>query len=427
MTALAVARGLRASRDVLPNGLTVIAKETHTTPAVTLHASVLAGGTYEPPEEGGLAHFLSRTIDRGTALRTADEIAEDLDSRGVTLSVSANRHMVSLVCTSLVEDFDAILALLAEIITTPTFPAAEVETRRGEIVTLIRQDDDNPAAVASQAMMAALYGGVHPYGRPLRGTLDSVDRVNGATLQRFHARRFVPAAMSLAVVGDIAAPRAIAAAAEVFGGWKGAPLETGDLPAIPDTSGRVVQVVPMMNKAQADIAYGFRAIRRSDPRYYAYWLMNNILGQYALGGRLGDSIRERQGMAYYVSSSLDASLIRGPLVIRAGVNPANVERAVASIDAELSTLAGEGPMDKEITESKQYLIGSMPRNLETNLGIATFLQAAEFFGLGLDYDLRMPDRLRAITRDEVHAAARELLDPSSAAIAVAGPYDGTLR
>jgi zinc protease len=109
------------------------------------------------------------------------------------------------------------------------------------------------------------------------------------------------------------------------------------------------------------------------------------------------------------------------------VNPSNVERAVASIDAELAKLAAEGPTDKELQESKQYLIGSMPRTLETNIGIATFLQTSEFFGLGLDYDTRVPDLLRAVTRDDVHQAARRTLDPSKAAVVVAGPYDGSLK
>ena len=105
-------------------------------------------------------------------------------------------------------------------------------------------------------------------------------------------------------------------------------------------------------------------------------------------------------MAYYVFSALDANVIPGPLTIRAGVSPANVERAVASIDEELTKLAEEGPRESEVSESKQYLIGSMPRTLETNIGIATFLQTEEFFGLGLDYDLRVPGMLRAVTRDQ---------------------------
>jgi zinc protease len=179
----------------------------------------------------------------------------------------------------------------------------------------------------------------------------------------------------------------------------------------------------MMNKAQADVAYGFTAIARRDPSYYACWLMNNAFGQYALGGRLGDSIRERQGMAYYVSSALDANIAEGPLVVRAGVSPAHVDRAVASIDVEVARLVGEGLTPEELDASRRYLVGSIPRALETNAAIASFLQTAEFFDLGLDYDTRLPALLGAVTVDEVNAAARRMLDPDRATVVIAGPYD----
>jgi zinc protease len=179
-----------------------------------------------------------------------------------------------------------------------------------------------------------------------------------------------------------------------------------------------------MNKSQADVAYGFVAIARSDPDYYAFSLMNNAFGQYAIGGRLGDSIRERQGMAYYVSSALDANIVEGPLAIRAGVSAANVDRAIASIDEEIERLVKEGLSEKELDESRRYLIGSMPRALETNAGIASFLLNAEFFGLGLDYDVRLPDYLRAVTLDAANAAARRVLDVNRATVVIAGPYDG---
>jgi zinc protease len=127
-----------------------------------------------------------------------------------------------------------------------------------------------------------------------------------------------------------------------------------------------------------------------------------------------------------VFSSLEANLMPGPLVIRAGVSPANVARAVASIDTELRKLGDSGPTEQELVESKQYLIGSMPRTLETNMGIATYLQTAEFFGLGLDYDVRMPDLLRAVTSEQVHEAARHAINPDNATVVVAGPFEGTL-
>ena len=426
-----VTRGLEPVRRVLENGATIIAKESRATPAVTVHASLRAGTVYDPPAIAGLSHFVSRTVDRGTAGRSADDIAELLDSRGVSLTVMVNRHAMSLVSTCLVEDYPVVMSLVAEILRSATFPDIEVETKRGEIVTLIRQDEDNPATVAAEGLMSMLYGSDHPYGRPTRGTVDSVHHIDAAALRAFHASRFRPHLLSLVVVGDLESNRAIDVAAEVLAEWKAdvvAPAhEDFSWLAVPETpAARRVRVVPMMSKAQADIAYGFTSITRSDPAFFAYTLMNNILGQYSIGGRLGDSIRERQGMAYYVSSGMDASVIPGPLMIRAGVSPDNVPRAVASIDEELNRMAADGPTDDELAESRQYLIGSMPRNLETNLGIASYLQMMEFFGLGLDYDLRVPGLLRAVTLEQVHAAARRALDTSRAGIVVAGPFDGTL-
>ena len=190
------------------------------------------------------------------------------------------------------------------------------------------------------------------------------------------------------MVGDVESARVLEVASRIFGGWRSAQPPPVPLPRVPPAAERRRVVIPMMNKAQADIAYGFTTIARADPRYYAYWLMNNALGQYALGGRLGDSIRERQGMAYYVSSSFDGTIVEAPLVVRAGVSPANVDRAIASIDEELRD-CGRWMNAKELNESRQLLIGAMPRSLEPT-GHREFLQTAEFFGLGLDYDRRLP-------------------------------------
>jgi zinc protease len=177
----------------------------------------------------------------------------------------------------------------------------------------------------------------------------------------------------------------------------------------------------MPTKSQSDVAYGFIGIRRSDPSYMAASVMNNALGQYALGGRLGDSIRERQGMAYYVFSSLDAGIGPGAVMVRAGVSAENVARTIASIDEEIAAVRADGFTEKEIAESKQYLVGALPRQLETNGGIASFLLNAEMFDLGLDYDRRLPDIIRAVTRDAAVETARRLLDPDRATVVVAGP------
>jgi zinc protease len=149
--------------------------------------------------------------------------------------------------------------------------------------------------------------------------------------------------------------------------------------------------------------------------------MNNALGQYAIGGKLGDSIREKQGMAYYVYSSLDATFGPGPFSIRAGVSTANIDKTIASIDAELKNIIDNGFTQQEIDESKSYMIGALPRQLETNAAIASFLLSVETFSLGLDYDERLPGLIGAVTKDAADAAARRLLDPAKAVVAVAGP------
>jgi len=270
--------------------------------------------------------------------------------------------------------------------------------------------------------MAQLYPDEHPYGRRTKGSVEVVEQLTRDQLLRLHREHFAPAALTVVIVGDVEPARAREVASTRLGGWrKPSPSPIG-VPAVPPAIARTRIVIPMMNKSQADIAYGFTAITRTDPAYYAFWLMNVAFGQYAIGGRLGDSIRERQGMAYYVSSALDANVAPGPLVIRAGVSPANVDRAVASIDEEVARLVSDGLTPQELDESRRYLIGSIPRSLETNAAIANFLYTSEFFGLGLDYDVRLPDLLNAVTMDDVNAAARSVLNPDRATVVIAGPY-----
>jgi zinc protease len=411
-------------RRVLANDLVVLAKETRTTPAVTVLVGVRAGAYYDPDGREGTAALVARVLDRGTETRSAEQIADELDGRGASLSVMAGRHQLTVSATCLAEDFGRTFALVADVVCRPAFDPTEVENRRAELLTAILQDEDDPAAVAVDVVMGRLYPH-HPYGRRARGTQHTVGQIARQDLVDFHRQWFTPARTTVVVVGDVDAADVLRAVSSAFGGWRVAGAPQPPLRVVQPVIGRDFAVVPMMNKAQADIAYAFIGLRRSDPEYYSAWVMNNGLGQYALGGRLGDSIRERQGMAYYVYSTLDASLAEGPLMIRAGVAGADVERTIASIDRELILVRSEGLTSKELDESKSYLIGSIPRQLETNAGIAGFLLSAEFHALGADYDQRLPDYIATVTLAEANHIAGRLLDPTRAAIVVAGPYQKT--
>jgi zinc protease len=416
-----VAGGLSPTRTVLDGGAVAIVQETAMTPAVTINATILAGSAYEPVELPGLAFLTGRLLDRGTTERSAEVIAEELDDRGVALRVATARHTMAVTCTCLSEDFDQLLSIVLDIVRHPVFPEAEVAKRRAECLTGLRQDEDNPAVRAVETLFELLYGPAHPYGRRAKGTIESVGRISRQDLVAYHARRFQSSLLSLVIVGDVATDRALQRAAAELEGWSAAAVDELSMPPLPEMNGRRQRAIAIPGKSQADIAYGFTAIRRLDPRYYSYWVMNNVLGQFGLGGRLADNIRERQGMAYYAYSALDPSVGEGPLMIRAGVDPGNVERALQAIDYEVATLGAEGPTADELAQSKQYLIGSIPRTLETNAGIASFLQSVEQFDLGLDYDRELPKHLQAVTLEEVRAAAAELLRPEHAAVGIAGP------
>jgi zinc protease len=417
---------LNPRRVTLDNGVTVIAKSNHTTPAVSMLIGVRTGAFSDPPDRDGTAALCARVLDRGTVTRSADAIADDLDGRGASLSVAAGRHQMAIAATTLAEDFGAVLALAADVARHPRFADGEIDTRRDQLITTIKQEEDNPASMAVDAFAKALYG-AHPYARKVRGTIAGLEHIKRQDLVRFHQKGFDPPAITVIVVGDVEEDAAIAAVSKLFADWTTSTKVTGEKPPItvpdaPLNGERRLVAVPMMNKAQADVAYGFIGIRRSDPDYTAYSVMNNALGQYAIGGRLGDSIRERQGMAYYVYSSLDATFGPGPFSIRAGVAAANVEKTIASIDAEITEILDKGFTAKEIDESKSYMIGAIPRQLETNAAIASFLLTCDTFALGLDYDERLPGLIGAVTKDAADAAAKRLLDPARATVAVAGPW-----
>lgn len=399
----------------------IVARRNPMTPAVTFVLAFDAGSAFDPPAHPGLAAFTARTIDRGTADRTADDLAEEIESRGASVEVTSNRQSLTVTCTCLTDDFDAMLALVAGMVRAPAFPPDQIELRRHETLTRLAQDAENTGARATADFFERLYGAGHPYAHPPRGTTASVEALTRADLERFHRARVRPSLLTAAVVGDVEERRACEAVERVLGGWQDPqPAADSTLPAPVPPGTRDLRRITVAGKSQADIAYGFLGPGRLDPRYYAFWVMNTVLGQYGMGGRLGENIRERQGMAYYAYSSFDAHHIPGPLLVRAGVDPVNVDRTLAAIDSEIARIASEGITAAERADAIRFLSGSIPRLLETNAGIAQFLITVEQFGLGDRYDTRLPGLLSAVTLEDASAAAASL-DPARAIVAVAGP------
>jgi zinc protease len=179
--------------------------------------------------------------------------------------------------------------------------------------------------------------------------------------------------------------------------------------------------IPMPHKAQADIAIGAPAVSRRHEDYYALNLANLLFGRIGLYGRLGRNLRDEQGLAYYAYSELHGSYGRGAWLMRAGVNPRNLDKALLSIEAELRRFLDEGPTPAEQADGVSSLLGSLPRQLETNEGAAAAMGEIELYDLGLDYLERYPDIVRALTREQVTETARRWIDPEHLVSAIAGP------
>lgn len=413
---------LGTARRRLPSGATIVARRNTITPAVTFMLAFDAGSSFDSPSQPGLAAFAARMIDRGTGDSSADDLADAIERRGASVDVTSNRQCLTFTCTCLVDDFEAMVALVAGMAQRPSFPPDQIELRRHETLTRLTQDSENTGARATARFFERLYGDGHPYAHPPRGTHESVEAFTREDLDRFHRTRVRPSRLTAAIVGDLDEGRACDVLERALGAWHAAGDDPADppMPAIirPDT--RDLSVITVPGKAQADIAYGFLGPGRLDDGYYAFWVMNTVLGQYGMGGRLGENIRERQGMAYYAYSSYDAHRIPGPLLVRAGVDPANVERTMAAIDAEVSRIAAEGITADERANAVRFLSGSIPRLLETNAGIAQFLIGVQQFGLGEGFEHRLPDLISAVTVEQASAAAASL-DPSRAVAVIAGP------
>ncbi|HEY8602593.1 MAG TPA: pitrilysin family protein [Thermomicrobiales bacterium] len=409
-------------RRVLPNGIVILGNERPESAAVVLRARLRAGSLYDTAATEGLARLTAVMLQRGTAHHTFTELNAITDALGASIGSEPSRLIVDLRVRCLVEDFVQLAGLLADVIRRPTFPQAELDKVRGQTLTGILQGDQDTRTLAERGMRKLAYPADHPYSRSTIGTKESVTSIDREALVAFHREYYRPDLLSFSVVGGVSFDDAVATIDGLFGDWAAEGLTPPfAIPpaALPTAPQRHEATLP--GKSQSDITIGHPAIPRTNPDYYALELANLILGRFGLGGRLGKSVRETQGLAYSTGSSLEGGMGPGAWVARAGVSPANVERAIESIIAEVERIRSEPVAEDELADAQDYLTGSLPLGLESQDGVARVALDIEFYGLGLDYLDRYPGIIRALTREEIQAAAQLYLHPDRAVVSVAGP------
>lgn len=408
-------------RAVLPNGIVILARSNFNSLSVSVGGYLPAGSIFDNDDKLGLADFVSSCLMRGTEMRSFDSIYNEIESVGASLGFDSTVHNVNFGGRSLAEDFPLLLNLLSEALRFPTFPKKEAETLRAHMLTSLALREQSASDMAALTFDHILFKG-HPYSRPGDGYVETVRSITRKDMFDFHRRYFGPKGMVVAIVGAIEPQKAADAVEKVLGGWQvPGQVQPPAMPAPQPVTETVRRHHSLSDKFQSDLVMGTLGPSRKDPEYFAASLGNSILGQFGMMGRIGGAVREKVGLAYYASSSLNAGVGSGSWEVSAGVNPANLDRAIELIQKELRRFVRNGATKEELADNQANYIGRLPLSLEANSGVAGALLNIERFNLGLDYYQRYEAIVGRVTRADILETARKYIDPERLVISTAGP------
>jgi zinc protease len=407
-------------RKVLSNGITVLTRSNINSSSVVISGFLSAGSLNDPPDKLGLAHFTSIALMRGTKKSEFQKIFERLESVGASFGFGASVHNTSFSGRALAEDLPLLIETMKECILEPTFPIQYFERLKSQLLTALAIRAQDTGDMASLAFDRLLFPG-HPYGFPEDGYVESISAITREDLFNFHQKNYGPQKMVIVVVGDVKPEIVFDSFEAALGNWQNPELrEQPQLPTINPISKMIKEHIHLEGKSQIDLIMGTHGPKRHAPDFLAASLGNNILGQFGMMGRIGDVVREKAGLAYYASTSVNSWIESGSWEVSAGVNPKNLNKAIKLIIKELERFCTEMVSQGELEDSQANYVGRLPLSLESNSGVANAILNIERFDLGLDYYQRYPSLINSITREQVLTAAQKYIDPTKLVVVSAG-------
>ncbi len=401
-------------------GVHLLLYQNKSNPTVAVHGSLLAGTSYEPGDETGIAELSTRLLIRGTPNLGAGKIADLLESVGAALSFRNTQDSIVFQARMTSPWTKRVLGLLADCLTRPSFKPKEIEREREGLLTDIRLRDDDTTRRGMRELQDMIYPAKHPYRKDRFGTAEGVKRIDRASLREYFEGTMRKAPVIVAFAGQFEKDDVKEWTLRTFGESRENVDTDRKTERAPPTKSRVNEIT-MPHKSQADILIGAEATSRTDLDYEPLNLLNAILGELGFMGRLGQRVRDKEGLAYSASSFINAGLAGGSWTALAGVNPRNVTRALELMQEELEKARSELVRNEELDDAKQNQIGSALMELESTEGIARTSHNLTHFNLGLDYFSKRRQLYRKIEREDLQKMARKYLEPSRLSTVIVGP------
>jgi len=392
---------------VLPNGIRVIVRESRAIPVVAVEAGFMAGLRAEPAEKNGISVMTAEMLTKGTSEHSADQIAEAVEDMAAGLSGFSGRNSFGMQGKFLRKDFERGFRLFAESLLSPTFPQEELEKKRLEILGRLKQQKDNLTQSAFLLFLATHYGD-HPYSRNSLGNENTVRGMGREDLKTYYERWADPRNMVIAVSGDIDADEAVSAIRKAFGNF---PERKGFVPIgpmpVPAEAG-IRRGEEQREKQQAHFVIGYTGARFTDPDQYAMDLLGSALaGQ---GGRLFTNLRDKKSLAYAVTSFSSEQVDPGFFAFYMGTSADKLEVAIADTLKEIEDVRKSGVTREEFERAKKWMVGTYEIGLQSNSAYAEKMMYNELYGVGYEETFRVPEKIQAVTLEEVNRIAAKVMN-----------------
>jgi predicted Zn-dependent peptidase len=408
-------------RTTLPSGLRIISEQVPGQRSASIGVWVGVGSRDESPALHGCSHFLEHLLFKGTAERSALDISIALDAVGGEFNAFTAKEYTCFHARVLDQDLPLAVDVLGDMVTSSLITADDVDAERDVILDEIAMHDDDPDDVAHN-LFAALAWGDSPLGRPIAGTVASIESVTREQIQRFYQRHYRPERMVVSVAGNVDHSKVVKLVRAAFSrrdflAGTAVPVAARQTlkPRKVDTG--VAEATRQFE--QVNIVLGVQGLTRSDDRRFALGVLNAALGG-GTSSRLFQEVREKRGLAYSVFSFASQHVDAGLVGVSVGCLPNKLQQVLDVVRAELAKIAQDGIDDEELTRGKGQLKGGLVLGLEDSASRMTRLGKSEL----VDDELLSIDeviaRIEGVTLEDVRALATDLFSQPEI-LAVVGP------